>query len=177
MDNKQELPTIDIKGKQYVLVKDRILAFNEHYPNGSITTDLVSPVDSKTVVMKVTVTPDVKNPARCFSDYSQAVIGQGMVNTTAAMENASTSACGRALAYLGIGIIESVASADEVIKATTTNEYDEPFTREPVEESPHVCSQHDDPVAMKQGVSKSTGKKYWYHRNEENEICFGTGFK
>ena len=59
-----ELPTIDIKGKSYVLVKDRILAFNELYPNGSITTELISPVESKIVVVKATVTPDVKNTTR-----------------------------------------------------------------------------------------------------------------
>lgn len=30
---------IDIKGKKYVLVSDRIIYFNETYPNGSIVTD------------------------------------------------------------------------------------------------------------------------------------------
>lgn len=178
MENKQDLPTINIKGKQYVLVKDRILAFNELYPNGSITTELISPIDSKTVVIKATVIPDVKNPTRCFSDYSQAVIGQGTVNTTAAMENASTSACGRALAYLGIGVIESIASADEVIKATNIEDVnDEPFERVKVEDEPKVCSQHEEPIMMKKGTSKTTGKVYWYHRNEEGQICFGQGFK
>ena len=29
---------IDIKGKKYVLVSDRVLYFNENYPNGSIQT-------------------------------------------------------------------------------------------------------------------------------------------
>lgn len=175
MENKQDLPTIDIKGKQYVLVKDRILAFNEYYPNGSITTELISPVDSKTVVMKATVIPDVKNPARCFSDYSQAVIGQGMVNTTAAMENASTSACGRALAYLGIGIIESVASADEMTKALNEEKSDdEPFTREKVSDEKRECLVHE--VSMQQEISSKTGNPYWSHKNAEGKRCFGKGF-
>ena len=30
---------IDIKGKAYVLVSDRIIYFNENYPNGSIVTE------------------------------------------------------------------------------------------------------------------------------------------
>ena len=115
MTNK--LPTVDIKGKSYVMVKDRILAFNELYENGCIQTEIVSPLDSQTMIVKAIVTPDVTNPERKFIDYSQAVIGQGMVNTTSALENASTSAVGRALAYMGIGVIESIASADEIVKS------------------------------------------------------------
>jgi len=164
-----ELPTIDIKGREYVLVKDRILAFNEQYPNGSIITELISPVESKTVVVKATVTPDVKNPARCFSDYSQAVIGQGMVNTTAAMENASTSACGRALAYMGIGVIESIASADEMKKATH-----KPQEVDPTEEwgasvrtgAPY-CTEHKQ-YYYKQ---ERNGKVWYSHRNADDTWC------
>jgi hypothetical protein len=33
---------IKIKGKDYVLVKDRVLAFNEYYPNGCIITERLS---------------------------------------------------------------------------------------------------------------------------------------
>lgn len=116
MTNKK-LPTVDIKGKDYVLVKDRIMAFNEAYPNGYIRTELVSPIESQIVIVKAIVTPDVDKPNRQFIDYSQETIGKGYINQTSALENASTSAVGRALAFLGIGIIESVASADEVKKA------------------------------------------------------------
>ena len=41
-----------------------------------------------------------------------------MVNKTSAIENAETSAVGRALGLImGIGVIESIASADEMNKA------------------------------------------------------------
>jgi len=42
------------------------------------------------------------------------------VNKTSALENAETSAVGRALGFLGIGIVEGLASADEVVKAGST---------------------------------------------------------
>jgi len=177
----EQLPTINIKGKDYVQVKDRILYFNQEYPNGSISTELVSPVESKTVVVKATVIPDVKNPERKFCDYSQAVIGQGMVNQTAAMENASTSAVGRALGFMGIGIIESVASADEITKAISQTPQDSnEITREPVEQvGIKHCSEHD--TDMKEKISKNTGKPYFSHsRKDENgnwETCFGSGYK
>lgn len=41
-DKSLKARAIDIKGKEYVLVKDRVLYFNEVYPNGSITTERLS---------------------------------------------------------------------------------------------------------------------------------------
>ncbi len=142
------LPTIDIKGKDYVLVKDRVLYFNDNFPNGSIETELVSSPDSKTVVVKAIVTPDVKNPTRRFVDYSQAVVGQGMVNTTSALENASTSAIGRALGIMGIGVIESIASADEMNKALNAT---------PKEVSHGVCPKDKGKLIEKE---TKAGKKF-----------------
>lgn len=116
-DKSLKNKAIKIKGRDYVLVSDRVTYFNEQYPNGSINTELISDPTSEMIIVKATIIPDVDKPTRTFSDYSQAVIGDGMVNKTAALENASTSAVGRALGYMGIGVIESIASADELNKA------------------------------------------------------------
>lgn len=106
---------IDIKGKKYVLVSDRVLAFNEMYKNGSIETELLSDWGSELVVVKATVSPD---GVRKFTGHAQEKVGDGMVNKTSAMENAETSAVGRALAMMGIGVLDSIASVDEIVKAT-----------------------------------------------------------
>jgi len=124
MDLKEK--AVDIHGKKYVLVADRILAFNEMYPNGAIQTELIK-FDDKIVIVKAIVYPDVSNPQRFFTGYSQAKWGDGYINKTSALENAETSAVGRALAMLGIGIIDSIASVDEVKKA-------EPITRQAIDE-------------------------------------------
>jgi len=116
-DKSLKSKAVKIQGKSYVLVSDRIVYFNEVYPNGGIMTFLVSAPESQTIIVKATVVPDWSNHDRVFTGYSQAVIGQGMVNKTAALENAETSAVGRALAMLGIGVIESIASVDEMAKA------------------------------------------------------------
>lgn len=107
---------IKIKGKDYVLVADRVIYFNEEYSNGGINPsyDLIG----DTYHFKAVITPDYDKPERTFTGHSQATIGDGMVNKTAAMENAETSAVGRALAMMGIGVIDSIASADEMNKAT-----------------------------------------------------------
>lgn len=114
---------IDIKGKKYVLVSDRVLYFNENYPNGMIETQLKSETDSDKIVVKAKVTPDVKNRDRYFTGYSQAVVGEGYINKTSALENAETSAVGRALAFMGIGVLDSIASVDEINKSDQTNQW------------------------------------------------------
>jgi len=108
---------IDFKGKKYVLVSDRVLYFNETYKDGSITTELVSTPEAETVIVKAIVKP---NDKQTFTGYSQATWGEGYINKTSALENAETSAVGRALAFMGIGVIESIASLDEINKTTTT---------------------------------------------------------
>lgn len=109
---------IDIKGKQYVQVADRLIFFNETYPKGSITTELISSPESKNIIIKATVKPDMDS-AQAFTGYAQEVVGDGYINKTAALENAETSAVGRALAMMGIGVIDSVASSDEVQKSVS----------------------------------------------------------
>lgn len=107
---------IDFKGKPYVQVSDRVLYFNEVYPDGYIETEKTADIDNY-VEFRAVVTPDASNPTRCFTGHSQATWGDGFVNQTAALENAETSAVGRALAFMGIGVIESIASVDEIRKA------------------------------------------------------------
>ena len=111
---------IDFKGKKYVLVSDRVIFFNETYPDGSITTELVSTPEAETVIIKATVKP---NDKQTFTGYSQATWGNGYINKTSALENAETSAVGRALAFMGIGVIDSIASVDEINKATDEPTY------------------------------------------------------
>lgn len=108
---------IKIKGKDYVMVSDRVIYFNDTYENGCIKTKLISKPEDKTIVIKAYVYPDVVKANRYFTGYAQEVIGQGMINKTSAMENAETSAVGRALAMMGIGVVDSIASVDEINKA------------------------------------------------------------
>lgn len=126
--SKNQLPTVDIKGKEYVLVKDRVLAFREKYPEGCIETEILSDVISDKIVIRAIISKVVINQLTnsgatdtkyiLATGHSQATVGDGYINKTAALENAETSAVGRALAFLGIGVIESIASADEIHKAT-----------------------------------------------------------
>lgn len=118
MNKNLKEKAISIKGKSYVLVSDRVIYFNENYSNGCIQTMKLDNPDR--VEFKAVVIPDCDKPQRAFTGHSQAVWGDGYINKTSAMENAETSAVGRALALMGIGVIDSIASVDEINKAKNT---------------------------------------------------------
>lgn len=107
------LQTVSIKGKEYVPVNQRILAFWEMYPNGRIITEKLSD-DGKRCDMVASV---YNGEDKIATGHAFEMKDAGMVNKTSYVENAETSAIGRALGVLGIGITESLASADEVASA------------------------------------------------------------
>lgn len=120
MTKKLTDKAIDIKGKKYVLVSDRVLYFNETYPNGSIVTQRIITDEPGLEVFKATIMPDCSKPERYFTGYSQAKWWDWFINKTSALENAETSAVGRALAMMWIWVIDSIASVDEINKAENT---------------------------------------------------------
>lgn len=108
------LATVDIKGKDYVQVNTRVLAFRRLFPMGCISTEIVS-LEDGIVVMRATV-----------SDENGKILGTGLayeketssyINKTSYIENCETSAVGRALAMLGIGTDASMCSAEELVNA------------------------------------------------------------
>lgn len=123
----EKLKTIDIKGKEYVQVHTRIDYFNKTYPNGRIITELLSNPSDVIVLFKAIVTPDIEKMERYFTGYSQAKWGDGYINKSSAVENAETSAVGRALGMMGIGITDAFASVDEIDKAQSQELKEEDF--------------------------------------------------
>ena len=111
---------IKIKGKDYVMVHERVKEFHNQYSNGKIHTELVEMTDR--FITKTIVTPDVENPDRFFTGWAYEDISKSGVNCTSALENCETSSVGRALGMLNIGIDTSIASADEVNNAIKQQE-------------------------------------------------------
>lgn len=111
--------TINIKGKEYVPVNERVKEFRAKYPELRVLTELVS-LDENSVVMKATVTDMGGNILA--NGYAQEDRGSSNINKTSYVENCETSAVGRALGMFGIGIDASMASADEVANAIDRQE-------------------------------------------------------
>lgn len=108
------LKSTDIKGKGYIEVNQRIKAFRQVYPTGTISTDIVS-LENGVVMMKTTVLDD--NGKTLATGLAYEKESSSFINKTSFIENCETSAIGRALGFCGFGIDSSVASAEEVENA------------------------------------------------------------
>lgn len=104
---------VSIHGRDYQTVAFRVGKFREKYPGYSLTTEIVHR-DSELVVMKATIADETSRILA--TGHSEEVRKATQINRTSALENAETSAIGRALAALGLGGTE-FASADEVANA------------------------------------------------------------
>lgn len=110
----ENLEKVPIKGKPYALVNTRVKAFREICPSGVITTEIVS-LEDGIVTMRASIMDEAGN--LISTGYAQEKETNGYINKTSFIENCETSAVGRALGFAGIGIDESMASAEEVANA------------------------------------------------------------
>lgn len=106
---------VEIHGKVYLTVARRIDDFRkaEQFAGWSIQSDLVSADDNLVIVKSTISNAEGQVMATGYAEENRAY---GKINKTSALENAETSAVGRALAFLGLGGSE-IASADEVSNA------------------------------------------------------------
>lgn len=108
----------DDRLKDYVDVKERVRLFYEKHPDGRLVTTDVRATTEPDGVPRVWVeaaayrTADDPLPARGWSWL--VLPGSTPYTKGSEIENAETSAWGRAIGALGIGIAASIASSDEV---------------------------------------------------------------
>ena len=105
-------------GKFYTQVVHRMEAFRRiHGTDFGIDTQILVN-DGKRVVVKAIITD--KDNRTVGVGMAEEIRGQGLVNTTSALENAETSAIGRALASLGLagGEYASANEMDAVVRKT-----------------------------------------------------------
>lgn len=125
----KHLPKMQIKGKDYIQVNSRVDAFRYLFPAGAIVTELLSVKDGICIV-KATIMDEegkVLSTGLAFEKETSSYI-----NKTSYIENCETSAVGRALGFLGIGIDTSIASYEEVQNAIDQQNAEKSFANEEV---------------------------------------------
>lgn len=111
-----KLKTVNIKGKEYVEVNERLKFFRKNYPKHSLTSEVIEKTDDS-ILIQASITDE--NGKVLASGLAEEVKGSTFINKTSYVENAETSAWGRCLGNFGIGIDSSVASFEEVANAVT----------------------------------------------------------
>ena len=127
---------VNIHGKEYQTVALRVGKFREQY---GITLSLITEIvyaDEKVVRMKAIISNEHGAVA---TGHAEEYRESSNINKTSALENAETSAIGRALAALGLGGTE-FASADEVARAITGKPAAPAAQKEPVDISPYFST-------------------------------------
>ena len=160
---------VEIHGKQYATVNERIEELHKKY-NGcvSINTELLETqgdvVRMKAIVELKEMVEGQEVASNTFTGHAEEVIGSSMINKTSALENAETSAVGRALAFAGFQTDASIASADEVANAIVQQNS---MTRVVNQSEPNKASEFD----TVEELSKEVESNWSEYRN--NPIDFG----
>ena len=119
---------IEIHGKQYKTVAERVAEFEAMCLTQGVKARYRTEVihhDDQRVIVKATVgVLDPDGGTSWIANGHGEEKREGQINRTSALENAETSAVGRALAFAGFAGTE-IASADELAQALAQQKFDD----------------------------------------------------
>jgi hypothetical protein len=115
------MKSINIKGKEYIEVNERLKFFRNspNYRGFALVSEMLH-LDSEWCCIKASILTDTGGVIATGIAYEKA--DSSFINKTSFVENCETSAWGRALGNLGIGIDTAVATAEEVQNAIKNQE-------------------------------------------------------
>lgn len=156
--------SINIKGKEYVQVNERITYFRLNYKDHKIVTEIIS-IENGVCIMKAIIL----NPSNEIISMGHAYEKEGstFINKTSYIENCETSAIGRALGILGIGIDTSIASAEEVETAIANQN-----KSVPAKTTPHATFETYDTITEEQKKGLGDMKKHYTENNNQLGLSF-----
>ena len=177
------MKTIDIKGKAYIEVNERLKEFrtNEKYKGFTLESEIVQ-LENGVCTIKAIIKD--ANDRIIATGYAQEKENSSFINKTSYIENCETSAWGRALGNLGIGIDTSIASADEVLNAMENQK--EQFHKQvnkPLTAVEEIYGEEDndlDLITGLAGISDMKNLEIYYKENKDKVIdkqAFNTAVK
>lgn len=110
-----QIKYMDIKGKKYAPVSEKVKAFRYIYPDGCLSCRVTQQDENSVTMLAEAYDGDGKLLANAYASETR---NASNINRTSMIENCDTGAKGRALAFLNIGVLDGIASAEEVDRAT-----------------------------------------------------------
>jgi hypothetical protein len=161
---------VNIHGKDYFTVAERVHAFREASPDLTIETEIVR-WEGDDVVVKASISDNGKLIA---TGLAHEVRGSTNINKTSHVENCETSAIGRCLAAFGLGGTE-YASADEVANAIA-QQNSGPSEKEMkellIENTQTILKYAESILAIKAGIALedySSAAEEWFSLTDEDK--------
>ena len=117
------METINLKGKDYVTVNERLKAFRANFKDYALISKIIELTPEVcTIQAEIIDEKGVVRATGLAQEWKQA----SFVNKTSYVENCETSAWGRALGNFGIGIDSAICTADELLMALNAQKEQEP---------------------------------------------------
>ena len=121
----------------YIEVKDRVKQLKKDYPDSVIQTDVIELTDTRvTINAFIYLDNEGKKPTTGHSYMN--IPGTTSFTRGSELENAETSAVGRAIANLGYAIDKSIASRDEVQSKQVEEGYEAPKSQRPPQQGQYL---------------------------------------
>lgn len=159
---------VNIHGKEYITVAERVSAFREVSPELTIETEIVR-WEGDDVVIKASISNNGKLIA---TGLAHEVRGSTNINKTSHVENCETSAIGRCLAAFGLGGTE-YATADEVANAIAqqnSKQFEKELNEALIENTATILQYGGSIMAIKVGISLgdlSVASEEWFSLDNE----------
>lgn len=106
------MKTINIKGKEYVTVNERLKEFRNNFKDYSLVTEIVE-LGTDFATVKAAIIDN--NGVTRATGLARETVAKSPINKYAFLENCETSAMGRALGNFGIGIDDAICTAEELL--------------------------------------------------------------
>ncbi len=107
------METINIKGKEYIQVAERVKAFRNNFKDWALISEIIE-MTNDSIMFKASII-NQEGVVKATGFAKETLRKNSQINATSMVENCETSAWGRALGNFGIGVDKDICTAEDII--------------------------------------------------------------